>query len=70
MLRVTQITREPVTFDEVNEQIRTGSGPKKMACLRNFTIGVLCSVKNATNVASVLRDIAAKPHRALELIGL
>ena len=41
-----------------------------MACFRNFTIGSLRVVKNATNIASVLRNIAAKPHRALELIGL
>lgn len=59
-----------VTFDEDNSQIRTSSGPQVMACLRNFAIGALRVVKNVTNVASALRDIAAKPHRALELIGL
>jgi hypothetical protein len=41
-----------------------------MACLRNFAIGTLRVVKNVINVASALRDMAAKPHRALELIGL
>jgi hypothetical protein len=41
-----------------------------MLCLRHVAIGMLCVVKNATNVPSTLRDIAAKPHRALELLGL
>lgn len=59
-----------VTFDEDKSQIRTGSGPQVMACLRNFAIGTLRVIKNASNIASALRDIAAKPHRALELIGL
>ena len=59
-----------VTFNEDNSQIRTGSGPQVMACLRNFAVGTLRVVKNVTNVASALRDMAAKPHLALELIGL
>jgi predicted transposase YbfD/YdcC len=59
-----------VAFDEDHSQIRTGSGPQIMACLRNFAIGTLRVVKKATNIASALRDIAAKPHHALELIGL
>ncbi|MEK8017043.1 MAG: hypothetical protein VSS75_009260 [Candidatus Parabeggiatoa sp.] len=59
-----------VTFDEDHSQVRTGSGPQIMACLRHFAIGTLRLVKNAANIASALRDIAAKPHRALELIGL
>ena len=41
-----------------------------MACLRNFAVGTLRVIKNATNIASALRDMAANPHRALELIGL
>jgi len=48
----------------------TGSGPQVMACLRNDSHWGLCSVKNATKIAEAKRDIAAKPHRALELIGL
>ena len=59
-----------VTFDEDKSQIRTGSGPRIMACLRNFAVGTLRVVKNATNIAAAKRDIAAKPHHALELIGL
>lgn len=59
-----------VTFNEDDSQIRTGSGPRVMACLRHFAIGTLRVVKNATNIASALRDIAAEPQRALELIGL
>jgi hypothetical protein len=41
-----------------------------MACRRHFAIGALRFVKKATHIASALRDIVAKPHRALELIGL
>ncbi|RKZ74104.1 MAG: hypothetical protein DRR19_30395 [Candidatus Parabeggiatoa sp. nov. 1] len=59
-----------VTFDEENSQIRTGNGPQIMACLPNFAIGTLRVIKSATNIASTLRYLAAKPHRTLELLGL
>jgi len=59
-----------VTFNEVNEQIRTGNGPQMRACLRNESYWHFGKVKNATNIVSALRDIASKPHSALELIGL
>lgn len=59
-----------VTFNEDHSQIRTGNGPQIMACLRNFTLGILRVLTNATNIVSALRDIAAKPHLALKLIGL
>ena len=53
-----------VTFNEDKSQIRTGYAPQIMACLRNFVIGTLRVVKNATNIASALRGMAAKPHLA------
>lgn len=34
-----------VTFDEDKSQIRTGSGPQVMACLRNFAVGTLRVIK-------------------------
>jgi len=59
-----------VVFNEDHSQIRTGNGPQMMACLRHFAIGTLRVVKNATNIAGALRDLAAQPHLALKLIGL
>jgi len=39
-------TVKDVTFNEVNEQIRTGSGPQVMACLRNESHwGLTCRQK-------------------------
>ncbi len=59
-----------VTFDEDRSQVRTANGPQLMACLRNFTIGVLRVVNKATNIASELRKLASKPHLSLQLLGL
>ena len=59
-----------VTFDEDRSQVRTQNGPQVMASLRNFAIGTLRVVKKAGNIASALRDIAAKPRLALQMIGL
>jgi len=59
-----------VTFGEDSSQIRTGSGPQVIACLRNFAIGTLRVIKKAKNIASALRELAAKPHLSLRLVGL
>ena len=59
-----------VTFDEDHSQVRTQNGPQVMASLRNFAIGTLRVVKKAGNIASALRDIAAKPRLAMQIIGL
>ena len=58
-----------VTFDEDRSQIRKKSGPRVMATLRNFVISILRLVGHQ-NIARALRDIAAKPHLALNLIGI
>ena len=58
-----------VTFDEDRSQVRTGSGPRVMATLRNLAIGVL-RLAGATNIAAGLRWAARKPVRALALLGL
>lgn len=58
-----------VTFDEDRCQVRTGSGPRVMATLRNLAIGVL-RLAGATNIAAGLRWAARVPARALALLGL
>jgi len=58
-----------VTFDEDRSQIRKKSGPRVMATLRNFVISILRLIRHQ-NIARALRDIAAKPHLALNLIGI
>lgn len=58
-----------VTFDEDRSQIRTGTGPRVMASLRNLAISILRRC-GATNVAKTLRWFAFKTHLALRLIGL
>lgn len=58
-----------VTFDEDRSQIRKKSGPRVMATLRNFVISILRLI-GRKNIAKSLRDMAAKPHMALRLIGI
>lgn len=58
-----------VTYDEDRSQIRTKNGPRMMATLRNFAMG-LFRLFGATNIAATLRDMAAKPHLSLAIIGL
>lgn len=57
-----------VTFDEDRSQIRTKTGPRMMATLRNLAISLLRMAGHA-NIAEALRLMAAKPHLALQLIG-
>jgi len=57
-----------VTFDEDRSQIRSRSGPRLMATLRNFAISIL-RLAGIKNIAKALRTMAAKPHLALRLIG-
>jgi hypothetical protein len=58
-----------VTFDEDRSQVRKNSGPRVMATLRNFVISIL-RLNGYQNIASAIREMAAKPHIALRLIGL
>lgn len=57
-----------VTFDEDRSQIRTKTGPRMMATLRNLAISLL-RLAEYTNIAAAIRHMAAKPHLALQLIG-
>jgi hypothetical protein len=58
-----------VTFAEDASQLRTGSGPQVMACLRNLVIGVLCPA-GPVNVAAALRRHARDPRRPLATLGI
>lgn len=57
-----------VTFNEDKSQIRTHAGPRMMATLRNLAINLL-RMAGFTNIAQAIRSMAAKPSRALSLIG-
>ncbi|HBE45688.1 MAG TPA: ISAs1 family transposase [Deltaproteobacteria bacterium] len=58
-----------VTFDEDRSQIRTRTGPRMMAILRNLAISLL-RLANHRNITEALRHMAAKPHLALHLVGI
>ena len=58
-----------VTFDEDRSRIRRGNGPWMMAALRNFAISIL-RLNGWDNVASGLRELAARPHLALRMAGI
>ena len=58
-----------VTFAEDASQLRTGTGPQVMACLRNLAIGVL-SRAGPVNLAVVLRRHARDPTRPLATLGI
>ena len=58
-----------VTYDEDRSQIRSKNGPRMMAILRNLAISLLRLAKY-DNIAAATREMAAKSHKALRLIGL
>lgn len=59
-----------VTFGEDHSQVRTGSGPRMMATLRNLAISLVRLAHPARWVAGALRDMAARPHLALAMLNL
>jgi predicted transposase YbfD/YdcC len=59
-----------VVFAEDRSQIRTGVGPQMMAMLRNLAISLLRLRHEAEWIAKAVRDLAARPHLALAIIGL
>jgi predicted transposase YbfD/YdcC len=59
-----------VTFAEDHSQIRTGSGPQVMATLRNLAISLLRLRHRARWLPKALRELAARPHLALTMVGL
>ena len=58
-----------VTFAEDASQLRTGTGPQVMACLRNLAIGTLCRA-GPVNLAAALRHHARDPRRPLATLGI
>jgi hypothetical protein len=56
-----------VTFDEDRSQIRTGTGPRVMASLRNLAITVL-RLAGFTNIAAALRHHARRSDRPLKTL--
>jgi predicted transposase YbfD/YdcC len=58
-----------VTFDEDRSQVRTGSGPRILASLRNFTISCLRPA-GFTNIAQGLRQLAWRWEWPLTLLGI
>jgi predicted transposase YbfD/YdcC len=58
-----------VTFAEDASQVRTGTAPQVMACLRNLAIGVL-SRAGPANLAAALRRHARDPTRPLATLGI
>jgi predicted transposase YbfD/YdcC len=58
-----------VTFCEDASQLRTGTAPQVMACLRNLAIGVL-SRAGPVNLAAALRHHSRDPHRPLATLGI
>ena len=58
-----------VTFAEDASQVRTGTAPQVMACLRNLAIGVL-SRSGPVNLAAALRRHARDPTRPLATLGI
>jgi predicted transposase YbfD/YdcC len=58
-----------VTLAEDASQLRTGTGPQVMACLRNLAIGAL-SRAGPVNLAAALRRHARNPGRPLATLGI
>lgn len=58
-----------VTFDEDRSQVRCGAITHVMAALRNTAIGLLRQA-GYTNIAQACRHMAARPRRALALMGI
>jgi predicted transposase YbfD/YdcC len=56
-----------VVYDEDRSQIRTASGPRVMASLRNLAITIL-RLTAATNIAAALRHHGRRPDRPLQTI--
>lgn len=58
-----------VTYDEDRSQVRTGSGPRVMAGLRNAAIGIL-RLWGFTNIASANRTCSWNKEVILNMVGI
>jgi predicted transposase YbfD/YdcC len=59
-----------VVFAEDHSQVRTGSGPRMMAILRNLAISLIRLRRKSCGIAQALRDMAARPHLTLAMVGV
>jgi predicted transposase YbfD/YdcC len=59
-----------VTFAEDASQVRSGTGPQVMACLRNLVIGTLSRAAEPVYLAAALRHHARDPARPLATLGI
>jgi predicted transposase YbfD/YdcC len=55
-----------VTWDEDRSQVRTGTGPRAMASLRNLAVSIL-RIHGVTNIAQALRHHSWDPLRPINL---
>jgi len=53
------------TYDEDRSQVRTGSGPRVMATLRNVAIGIIRTRHASPNVAATSRSLGRRTHQLL-----
>jgi hypothetical protein len=58
-----------VTLAEDASQLRTGTAPQVMTCLRNLVIGVLTRA-GPVNIAAALRHHGRDPTRPLTTLGI
>jgi hypothetical protein len=56
-----------VTYDEDRSQVRTATGPRAMASLRNLALSIL-RITGATNIAHAIRHHAWDPLRPVNLL--
>jgi len=56
-----------VTYDEDRSQVRTGTGPRAMASLRNLAVSVL-RIDGAANIAHATRHHAWDPLKPVKLL--
>jgi len=56
------------TYEEDRSQIRAGNGPRMMATLRNFAMGLL-RLMGCSNIASATRHCAASSRDTLRILG-
>jgi predicted transposase YbfD/YdcC len=56
-----------VTYDEDRSRVRTATGPRAMASLRNLALSIL-RIAGATNIAQTIRHHAWNPLRPVELL--
>lgn len=59
-----------VVFGEDHSQVRTGSAPRMMAILRNLAMNLIRLRHKSRGIAQALRELAARPHLTLAMVGV